>query len=170
MKHWLDLYCDELKAWDRVHRIIGNLNPKTLCEESRQALLALASERPGATLVDVGAGGGILGVPWLALNDESRVVFVEPDMKKAAFLRVALLGSLSTVSSRCLVLPSQIEHVSRETIVKFSKGDFVLAARAFSGPLDLRSAHGLSQFAGDTMLAFSSETTSLAKSFVLKPI
>ena len=170
MKHWLEVYCDELKAWDRVHRIIGNLNPKTLCEESRQALLSLAKERPGATLVDVGAGGGILGVPWLALSADNRVVFVEPDLKKAAFLHAALLVSLKDVSSRCLVLASQIEHVSRETIVKFSKGDFVLAARAFSGPLDLASAHRVSHFSADRMLTFSSETTSLGKSFVLKPI
>ena len=44
---------------------------------------------PGRTLVDVGSGGGLPGIP-LAIATGVRVTLIEPTGKKAAFLRAAL--------------------------------------------------------------------------------
>ncbi len=44
---------------------------------------------PGRTLVDVGSGGGLPGIP-LAIATGVRVTLIEPIAKKAAFLRAAL--------------------------------------------------------------------------------
>jgi 16S rRNA G527 N7-methylase RsmG len=137
-----DCYISELKAWNRVHRITGSNDIDLLYSESIEGLKTLPKEVRG--LVDVGAGSGILGFPAIIDSGLSRVLFVEPDIKKASFLihmKTKIRSIDSSMADSMVVLAKDIQSVSRETIDQFFVGcPYVLAARAFSGSCSLKDA------------------------------
>jgi 16S rRNA (guanine527-N7)-methyltransferase len=77
-----------LEANRRVN-LTGAKDAAALLPHLRDALTLVPFVRPGASLVDVGSGGGLPGIP-LAIATGVRVTLVEPIAKKAAFLREAL--------------------------------------------------------------------------------
>jgi 16S rRNA (guanine527-N7)-methyltransferase len=79
---------------------------------------------PGASVVDVGAGGGLPGIPFAIMRPDTRLVAVEPRAKRVAFLRTAV---------RELQLGSA--EVRRERAVALDRGGFdVAASRATFSP------------------------------------
>lgn len=45
---------------------------------------------PGSSVVDVGAGGGLPGIPFSIMRPDTRLVVVEPRAKRVAFLRTVV--------------------------------------------------------------------------------
>jgi 16S rRNA (guanine527-N7)-methyltransferase len=80
-----------LDANTRVN-LTGANDPAALLPHLLDALTLVSFLQPGATLVDVGSGGGLPGIP-LAIATGVTVTLVEPIAKKAAFLRDALAAS-----------------------------------------------------------------------------
>lgn len=159
-------YSEAVEAWDKKHRIIGKVPASVLVAQSLDALTTLGPESSGTlSLVDVGAGAGVVGVPWLSLNSRNRAIFVESDAKKTAFLRY-YLGSQPQYAGRWLVLSQKLESVSRETIFAFA-GDFFCVARAFSGPRPLADCVKDSELCRDIFYIFHPSDTQL-NSFMLK--
>ncbi len=138
------LYLRSLREWNRIHKIIGQRSDEELYEESRSAIRSLlnsSTDAPGnVCMVDIGAGNGLLGVAWLMADSKHRVIFTEPDPKKAAFLLKLMVLDFKE-SHRAKILASTIEGVSRETFDQFAgAGTYFFAARAFSGSKGLESA------------------------------
>ena len=147
-------YSTAIAQWDQKHRIVGKTAPATLVEQSLEAIEHyLASAHPSC-LVDVGAGSGLLGVPWLYCDPGHLAVFVEPDPKKTAFLHL-YLSAKADFKGRYLVLGQKVEDVSRETLERFAEGGYSLVARAFSGPLSFGDAIGASELKNDLIYIFS---------------
>lgn len=62
-----------------------------LVDEHLPDVFALSSLCPrGATVVDVGAGGGLPGVPFAMLRSDCSVTLVEPRSRRVAFLHAAV--------------------------------------------------------------------------------
>jgi len=80
-----------LEANHRVN-LTGAKDAVALLPHLLDALTLVPFVKSGASLVDVGSGGGLPGIP-LALAAGIRVTLIEPIAKKAAFLREALLAS-----------------------------------------------------------------------------
>jgi len=72
---------------------------------------------PGSSVVDVGAGGGLPGIPFSILRPDARLVVVEPRAKRIAFLRTVV---------RELQLAST--EVLRERADALDRGGFDVAA------------------------------------------
>jgi 16S rRNA (guanine527-N7)-methyltransferase len=84
----LQAYLDELQRWNM--RINLTAVPPELAwakhVEEVVALLDACSPADGARVVDVGAGGGVPGVPMAIFRPDLRVTLVESDQRKSAFL------------------------------------------------------------------------------------
>jgi len=84
----LATYGELLLAANRTFNLTGARDVRALAEHLLDALTLLADITDGA-LVDVGAGGGLPGIP-LAIATGREVLLVEATAKKAAFLTRAL--------------------------------------------------------------------------------
>lgn len=123
-------------------------------------------------LVDIGAGSGILGWPWLFEGLGKAVVFVESDPKKAAFLefaRAELSRLMPGLSKQVTVVPLPYQSVSRETVTKTGQ-PYTLAARAFSGAVTLAVAHQQSQFKDEAVFSFEAVEDFSGQKFMLKQV
>jgi 16S rRNA G527 N7-methylase RsmG len=170
VKHLRESFLSSVLAWNKIHRIIGREGDfASRIKESEQALKGLiASQSNTLHLVDIGAGSGLLGFPWLWLRDSSKLVLVEPDMKKAAFLLsfVAQEG----LATRVLVLSSPFELVSRETIDVFAPAPRVFVARAFAGSKSYLQVIQESRFASEKFFTFDLEPQAKGSKAVLKEV
>jgi len=166
-------YIQALAVWNRVHRIVGakDRSIEQLVRESEESLRGLRSPLP-RTLLDVGAGSGILGIPWLWIGPaQSRTGLIEPDLKKSSFL-IHFRSTLEDgLKERILVIPNKLQDVPRETVDRFAEaGDRLFVARAFSGQVDLTEAINASSFSSECFLSFCERKQGNSNSFVLEPV
>lgn len=163
-------YFEAVRQWDSKHRIVGKTPIETLIRESEEALAEFLSQDPTpSTLIDVGAGAGIMALPWLWMRENSKAITVEPDKKKSSFLRDLVANQMPELMSRVLILPTRIEDVSRETVVKFSENSFFCVARAFSGEKSLQESFAASELKEDALYIFDGGVTP-NKKFVLRQV
>jgi len=151
VKQTKDSYFAAVEEWNRTHRIIGKRSIGELVAQSEQALRFVPKDVPA--VVDVGAGAGILGIPWVLGARTRKAALVEPDPKKSAFLR-SFVSTAPEIRSQLLILNGRIEDVTRETLVEFFQTDFILAARAFSGTEGLAVTMQRSEFSRDATYIF----------------
>ena len=132
-------FCDELAAFNLIHRLIGNVSCETLLKESQQAIANSHSMiNEYKTMIDIGAGCGVLGYAWLSGTLDRQIVLVEPDRKAAAFLVGFFAGN-----PRAKVIQSRIENLRASHLdkVEFNTKNIFAASRAFSGSQSLKSAY-----------------------------
>jgi 16S rRNA (guanine527-N7)-methyltransferase len=102
----IQAYLDELYRWNQ--RINLTAVPREQAEQKHvaesTALLDAVAPADGARLVDVGSGGGVPGIPIAVARPDLRVVLLESDQRKAAFLTHACgllqLGNVEVVCAR----------------------------------------------------------------------
>lgn len=83
----LERYSSELLRWNRRTNLTGAREPIQFARGPLfDALTILAVLEPGH-LVDVGAGGGLPGIPALLAGAATALTLVEPRAKRATFLR-----------------------------------------------------------------------------------
>ena len=178
MKQWVEEYFDGVREWDMKHRLVGK---KALTELYRESVSALDVTHAGAAwlggrtprdvvVVDVGAGSGLMAMPWLLELEGSKVCFVEPDMKKTAFMMSFVSQLPFELRSRALVLPQTLESVSRETIVNKLGKELLCVVRAFSGKSSLEDARAQSELKNDPFYVFESQKTPKGEIFSLAPL
>ena len=105
-------YLDELYLWNR--RINLTAVPREEAEgkhvDEVRTLLHACDPAQGSRCADVGAGGGVPGIPMAILRPDLRVTLVESDLRKCAFLtHVAGLLGLRNVAVEC----ARIDEVAR---------------------------------------------------------
>ena len=103
----LDAYLDLLAKWNRVYNLTAIRDRRQM--ESHHvsdalAVLPFLPDAPGLTLLDVGSGGGIPGIPLAIARPEWRIVLLDANRKKVAFLTQAAielgLANVRAVASR----------------------------------------------------------------------
>lgn len=90
----LDAYLDLLAKWNRVYNLTAIRDRQKMESHHVADALAVLPHLPGAAglrLLDVGAGGGVPGVPIAIAQPGWQVVLVEANGKKASFLTQAAI-------------------------------------------------------------------------------
>jgi len=92
----LACFVDLLSRWSERVRLTADPDPRAIVQRHVVDAFALAQllgpgdEEPPRRCVDVGAGGGLPGVPCAILLSRARLTLVEPRARRAAFLRTAV--------------------------------------------------------------------------------
>jgi 16S rRNA (guanine(527)-N(7))-methyltransferase RsmG len=111
----LSQYYDLLNRWNaRVH-LVAPCSPQEFATRHVLESLALLKHLPqGASLTDVGAGGGLPSVPCLIVRSDLIAVLIESSQKKAVFLSEAL--SEAGASSQASVINERFESIPAPSV------------------------------------------------------
>jgi len=97
-------YLALLDKWNRVYNLTAVRDAGRMVSLHLLDSLAAAPYFLGETVLDVGSGGGLPGIPLAIARPELRVTLVDSIAKKTAFLQQAKaelgLGNLNVVTSR----------------------------------------------------------------------
>jgi 16S rRNA (guanine527-N7)-methyltransferase len=108
----LRAYLDEMQLWNARINLTAVPAERSWEKHIEEviALLAAADPPDAARAIDVGAGGGVPGVPMAILRPDMHVVLVDSDQRKAAFL-THVAGALQLANVE--VLSERIEDAAR---------------------------------------------------------
>ena len=119
-------YLDLLAKWNRAYNLTGVRDPADMVAKHLLDSLAALPYLYGATLADIGSGGGLPGIPLAIAREDLAVTLIESNGKKARFLREA---------ARSLPLPN-VRVV--EARVQAAAGLFdTVTCRAFASLADM---------------------------------
>jgi 16S rRNA (guanine527-N7)-methyltransferase len=87
-----DKYLDLLARWQRVHRLVGSADPVWIVEHLLLDSLLFLKLLPSRTrsLLDLGSGAGLPGIPIKIVRSEVEVTLVESRRRRASFLSTAV--------------------------------------------------------------------------------
>ncbi|HEU0196686.1 MAG TPA: 16S rRNA (guanine(527)-N(7))-methyltransferase RsmG [Nevskiaceae bacterium] len=80
-------YIDELARWNVAYNLTAVRDPRDMVSRHLLDSLAVASAVNGATVVDVGSGAGLPGVPLAVVRPELSFVLLDGSGKRVHFLR-----------------------------------------------------------------------------------
>lgn len=121
-------YVALLDKWNKTYRLTGLKDPSLAVSHHLLDSLAILPFVEGATLLDVGSGGGMPGIPLAIARPERRVVLLDSNAKKTAFLQqVAIELGLANIAVHC----GRVE--AYRPVARFS----AISARAFSDLAEL---------------------------------
>jgi 16S rRNA (guanine527-N7)-methyltransferase len=90
----LDAYLDLLAKWNRVYNLTAirdRAAMEALHVQDALAVLPWLPDEPGLRVLDVGAGGGVPGIPLALTRPRAQFVLVDSNGKKTAFLTQAVI-------------------------------------------------------------------------------
>jgi len=91
-----------IAKWNRVHNLTAVRDSAKMVSVHVLDSLAIVPHLQAASVVDVGSGAGLPGIPLALMWPHARVVLVDSNHKKAAFLRqVAIELGLKNVEVVC---------------------------------------------------------------------
>lgn len=97
-------YVALLAKWNRVYNLTGVREPTRMLAYHVLDSLAVVPHVAARTVLDVGSGAGLPGIPLAVALPQTRVTLLEARHKKAAFLRQAAielaLGNVEVVCER----------------------------------------------------------------------
>jgi 16S rRNA (guanine527-N7)-methyltransferase len=100
----LSAYVALLGKWNRVYNLTAIREPGKIVSHHLLDSLAVLSHLNADTIADIGSGAGLPGIPIAVAKPDMRVVLVESNHKKCAFLRQAMtelqLENVEVVSDR----------------------------------------------------------------------
>jgi len=106
-------YLTLLTRWQRVHRLVGSIEPRWLIEnvilDSLLFLRLLPTEVNA--IADLGSGAGVPGIPLKIVRPEMKVTLIESRERRASFLSTVVreLGL-----RECRVVAGRAEDIPRE--------------------------------------------------------
>ena len=104
-------YYEVLSAWNaRVHLVAPCSPEEFATRHVLESLLLLKHLPADASVVEVGAGGGLPIIPCLIVRPDLTAMLIEASQKKAVFLREAL--SRTGISKRATVIAERFENVA----------------------------------------------------------
>jgi 16S rRNA (guanine527-N7)-methyltransferase len=114
---------DELLHWNRAYNLTSLQDPDAIVTHHILDSLSAHADLAGASIADVGTGGGFPGLPLAVANPSRRFTLIDSNAKKLRFVAHAAHGlALSNVRT---------EHVRVETLLAEQHYDSVIA-RAFA--------------------------------------
>jgi 16S rRNA (guanine527-N7)-methyltransferase len=84
-------YVDLLMKWNRTYNLTAIREPERMVSHHLIDSLAVLPHLPGGSLVDVGSGGGLPGIPIAIAQPHRRVTLNDSNHKKGAFLQQAAI-------------------------------------------------------------------------------
>lgn len=126
-------YCELIRSWSRVHRLVGSTDIRWLVDNVVVDSLRFAGRLPVETrsLVDIGAGVGAPGVPIAVVRPDLHIVLAEARRRRASFLATAIreLGL-----PRCEVFAGRAEELGERRPRQFD----VAVSRCAGPPVAVR--------------------------------
>lgn len=117
------LFMRRLLDWNRRVNLTGARSFEDLLGEHLPDSFAISKLVPlDSSVVDVGAGGGLPGIPFALLRPDCRVTLLEPRAKRVAFLSTA---ARETACKNVSVVRARLEEIaSLRFDVAFSRATF----------------------------------------------
>lgn len=84
-------YLGLLQKWNRVYNLTAIRQPGRLVSHHLLDSLAVLPHLSGPTLVDVGTGAGLPGIPIAIARNDWQIVLLDSNHKKGAFLQQAVI-------------------------------------------------------------------------------
>jgi 16S rRNA (guanine527-N7)-methyltransferase len=84
-------YLGMLQKWNRVYNLTAVREPRRMLTHHLLDCLSIVTRISGATLLDVGSGGGLPGIPVAIALPRLTVTLLESSHKKSAFLKQAVI-------------------------------------------------------------------------------
>ncbi len=95
-------YLEFIEKWNRVHNLTAIRDPKLMVSTHLLDSLSVIPHLPKGTLLDVGTGAGMPGIPIALTNPDLQITLIESSQKRVAFLRqVASELQISNVKIVC---------------------------------------------------------------------
>lgn len=95
-------YLEFIEKWNRVHNLTAIRDPKLMVSTHLLDSLSVIPHLPKGTLLDVGTGAGMPGIPLALTNPDLQITLIESSQKRVAFLRqVASELQISNVKIVC---------------------------------------------------------------------
>ena len=82
-------YLDLIVKWNRVHNLTAIRDVKSMVSAHLLDSLAVAPHLVAATILDVGSGGGLPGIPLAMIWPRTSVTLIDSNQKKTSFLQQA---------------------------------------------------------------------------------
>lgn len=120
-------YAALLGKWNRTYSLTALIDRDKVLSHHLLDSLAVLPYVPAGSLLDVGSGGGMPGIPLAIACPDWRVTLLDSNSKKCAFLQQAAIE---------LSLPNISVHCGRVEQYHPSVGFAAITARAFSGLAD----------------------------------
>ncbi|HEY7657022.1 MAG TPA: 16S rRNA (guanine(527)-N(7))-methyltransferase RsmG [Burkholderiales bacterium] len=137
-------YLDLLQKWNRAYNLTAVRQAPRMVSYHLLDSLAAAPHVTAATILDVGSGAGLPGIPLAMALPDSRVTLIDSNHKKAAFLRQAVME---------LRLANAQVVCERAEAWKPAVAFDVVISRAFSDLAELISLAGRHAAAGGRLVA-----------------
>ena len=84
-------YVDLLMKWNRTYNLTAIREPERMVSHHLIDSLSVLSHLPEGSLVDVGSGGGLPGIPIAIAQPQRRVTLNDSNHKKGAFMQQAAI-------------------------------------------------------------------------------
>lgn len=84
-------YVDLLAKWNRTYNLTAIREPERMVSHHLVDSLSVLPHLPPGSLVDVGAGGGLPGIPIAIAQPDRRVALNDSNHKKGAFMQQAAI-------------------------------------------------------------------------------
>lgn len=84
-------YVELLMKWNRTYNLTAIREPERMVSHHLIDSLSVLPHLPGGSLVDVGSGGGLPGIPIAIAQPHRRVTLNDSNHKKGAFLQQAAI-------------------------------------------------------------------------------
>jgi len=120
-------YLALLYKWNKTYSLTALRDQDRALSHHLLDSLAVLPYVPAGSLLDVGSGGGMPGIPLAIACPDLRVTLLDSNSKKAAFLQQAAIE---------LVLPNISVHCGRVEQYHPAVGFSAITSRAFSGLAD----------------------------------
>lgn len=116
-------YIELIHKWNKVYNLTAIREPESMLTQHILDSLSVLPHIHGKTLLDVGCGAGLPGIPLALANPDMEVTMLDSSHKKTAFVQQALI-ELGIKNAR--VVCDRVEKLKHEE--KFD----VIISRAFS--------------------------------------
>lgn len=97
-------YLELIAKWNRIHNLTAIRDIPTMVSAHLLDSLSVATRLTAQTVLDIGSGAGLPGIPLALIWPESQVTVLDSNSKKASFLQQAKielgLDNLSVVCAR----------------------------------------------------------------------
>lgn len=87
-KQSFDIFCDELLLWSKTHNITSYKTSNDIMQNIIDSLYPLEFIGDFTNVMDIGSGCGFPAIPLAICNDDKNFMLLEPNAKKASFLKI----------------------------------------------------------------------------------